>query len=304
MNCSLIDTIGNTPIVRVSLPGTPAIFAKLEYRNPSGSIKDRTAMYMVEQAEAMGQLKPGGTIVESSSGNQGIALAMIGAAKGYRVIITVSEKVSDEKLSTLKAYGAQVIVCPVTSTVEDPRGYYQKAKQIARATAGAVMLDQFFNRKNPEAHYHGLGPEIWEQTNGRVTHFFAAAGTGGTVSGAGKFLKEQNPAIKIIAVDAATSFNATHGHPKPYKLEGVGIDFDTPCLDRTVIDDIVPVSDEDGIAMLKILSRKYGLLVGPSSGAVAYAAKQYCRNNNLVDGVIIMIFGDSGRAYLSKGYYD
>ncbi len=303
MNPPLTTAIGDTPLVRIPFPGMPAIFAKLEYLNPSGSIKDRTAAYMVEHAENSGELKPGGTIVESSSGNQGVALAMIGAAKGYRVIITVSDKISHEKLSALKAYGAQVVVCPATTSMEDSNSYYSKAKEIARTAPGAVMLDQFFNLKNPEAHYRGLGPEIWEQTNGRITHFIAAAGTGGTVSGAGKFLKERNPAIKIIAADAATSFNATQGQPKPYKLEGVGIDFNTPCLDRTVIDKIIPVSDGDGIAMLKILSREYGLLVGPSSGAVAVAAKHYCQQNNVTDGMVVMIVGDSGRAYLSKEYY-
>ena len=164
------------------------------------------------------------------------------------------------------------------------------------------MLNQFFNLKNPEAHYYGLGPEIWKQTNGTITHFFAAAGTGGTVSGVGKFLKEQNPKIKIIAVDAATSWRSTQGDPKPYALEGIGIDFDSPCLNQSVIDEIIPVRDEDGIAMLNKLSREYGFLVGPSSGAVAFAAKQYFSQHN-EPATAVLIFGDSGRAYLSKGYY-
>lgn len=300
---SLLATIGHTPLVKIPFAVPAGVFAKLEYLNPGGSIKDRSALFMVEEAEKKGLLKPGGTIIEASSGNQGIAIAMIGVVKGYKVIITVSEKVSQEKLKTLKAYGAEVIMCPATSLIEDPKSYHSQAEAILAKTPNAFMPNQYFNLKNPEAHYRTLGPEIWKQTQGKVTHFFAAAGTGGTVSGAGKFLKEQNPNVKVFAVDAATSFNSTHGQPQPYKMEGIGIDFSTPCLNREVIDDFLPVRDADAFKMLKIMARQYGLLIGTSAGAVAYAASEYAKKLKTAD-MAVMIFGDSGRAYLSKDYYN
>jgi len=298
---NLLGAIGNTPLVQVNFKTNARVFAKLEYLNPGGSIKDRSALYMVEEAEKQGLLKPGGTIVEASSGNQGIALAMIGAVKRYKVIITVSEKISEEKLKTLKAYGAKVVICPATNFIDDPKSYHSQARIILGKTPRGFMPNQYFNLKNPEAHYNSLGPEIWQQTQGKITHLFAAAGTGGTVSGAGKFLKEQNPKIRVIAVDAASSFDATRGHPKPYKMEGIGIDFNTPCLDREILDEIIPVADDEAFVMMKIMARNRGLLVGTSSGAVAHAVNQYAEK--FEDGdVAVMIFGDSGRAYLSKDY--
>lgn len=303
LNCnSLLSTIGNTPLVRVNFDTPATVLAKLEYVNPGGSIKDRSALFMVEEVERLGILKPGGTIIEASSGNQGIALAMIGAVRGYKVIITASEKISDEKMKTMKAYGAEVVLCPSTDFIEDPKSYHSRALEIKKNTPNSFMPNQYFNFSNSKAHYTLLGPEIWKQTEGRVTHFIAAAGTSGTISGAGKFLKEQNPKIRIVAVDAATSFHSTHGKPKPYKMEGIGMDFDTPIFDKGVIDEIVPVTDERGLGMLPIMARKYGLLVGPSSGAVAYAAERYSKQLTQ-DDVVVMIFGDSGRAYLTKGYY-
>ncbi len=302
MKSNLLDAIGNTPLITIPFETTATICAKLEYLNPGGSIKDRTALYMVEQAEKEGLLKPGGTIVEASSGNQGIALAMIGAVKGYKVIITASEKVSEEKIKTLQAYGAKVVLCPVTDSVDDPKSYHSKAEEILNKIPGAFMPNQYTNLKNPEAYYKTLGPEIWKQTKGRVTHVFAAAGTGGHVSGIGKYLKEKNPNIKIIAVDAATSFHQTKGNPKPYKLEGIGVDFEAPCLDEKVISEFYPVMDKQGLDMLKIMAKKYGLLLGTSAGAVAYATSEYAKNLTK-DDVVVMIFGDSGRAYLSKNYY-
>lgn len=302
MRGNLLDKIGNTPLAKIPFDTSTGIFAKLEYLNPGGSIKDRSALYMVEEAEKEGKLKPGGTIVEASSGNQGIALAMIGAIKGYKVVITASEKVSEEKLKTLRAYGAEVILCPATDLIEDPKSYHSKADEILRNTPGAFMPDQYHNLKNPEAYYKTLGPEIWKQTGGKVTHVFAAAGTGGHVSGVGKYLKEQNSKVKIIAVDAATSFHQTKGNPKPYKMEGIGVDFEAPCLDEKVIDEFYPVTDEQGLGMLKIMSRKYGMLIGTSAGAVAYAVHSYLDKLTKND-TVVMIFGDSGRAYLSKNYY-
>jgi len=299
---NVLGAIGNTSLVKVPFDSQGQIFAKLEYLNPGGSLKDRSALYMIEQAEQDGLLKPGGTIVEASSGNQGISLAMIGAVKGYKVIITASEKVSEEKLKTLKAYGAEVIICPATDFIEDPKSYHSQAIKIFSQTSNAFMPNQYSNLKNPEAHYKTLGPEIWGQTDGKITHFFAAAGTGGTVSGAGKYLKEQNPKIKVIAVDAATSFRSTNGRPKPYKMEGIGVDFDSPCLDKSVIDEFITVTDTRGLGMLKIMSQKYGFLVGASSGAVAYAANEYAKNLKEKE-LAVMIFGDSGRSYLSKNFY-
>ncbi|MBI2665435.1 cysteine synthase family protein, partial [Candidatus Woesearchaeota archaeon] len=260
------------------------------------------ALFMIEEAERRGLLNPGGTIVEASSGNQGISIAMIGAVKKYKVIITVSDKVSKEKIKTLKAYGAKVVMCPSTAFIEDPKSYHSQAVAIHKKTPNSFMPNQYFNISNPEAHYQTLGPEIWKQTGGKVTHFFAAAGTGGHISGVGKYLKEKNPNIKVIAVDVATSFHATNGHPKPYKMEGIGIDFKTPCLNESVIDEFFPVKDKQGLGMLKIISREYGFLIGPSSGAVAYAVQTYLKKLNKND-VVVIIFGDSGRAYLSKNYY-
>lgn len=302
MRGNLLDAIGNTTLAKIPFETPAGIFAKLEYLNPGGSIKDRSALFMIEEAEKEGLLEPGGTIIEASSGNQGIAIAMIGAVKGYKVIITVSEKISDEKIKTLKAYGAKVVMCPPTDFIEDAENYHSQAVIIQKRTPNSFMPNQYFNLSNPKAHYSTLGPEIWRQTNGKITHYFAATGTGGTISGAGKFLKEQNPNVKVIAVDVDTSFHATGGHPKPYKMEGIGIDFKSPCLDESVIDEFLLVSDKDGLDMLKTMASKYGFLIGTSSGAVAYAVHSYL-GKLMKDDVVVMIFGDSGRAYLSKDYY-
>jgi cystathionine beta-synthase len=304
----LLDTIGNTPLIAVCADTQkqddyPLIYAKLEYLNPGGSVKDRSALYMIEYAEEHGLLKPGGTIIDASSGNQGIAVAMIGAIKGYKVIITMSDKVSAEKLNTIKAYGAQVVICPSTPFITDQDNYHARAVALQKETPNSFMPNQYFNPLNAQAHYALLGPELWQQTNGLVTHFFAGAGTGGTVSGVGRYLKEQNPEVKVFAVDSDTSFRSTCGNPKPYKLEGIGIDWDgSPVLDYSVIDEFVPVSDANAIATLKKLASTQGLLVGPSSGAVAYAAFEFAKKCPK-DAVIAMIFGDSGRAYLTKGFY-
>jgi cystathionine beta-synthase len=298
---NLLEAIGNTPLVKVPFGAPAKIFAKLEYLNPGGSIKDRSALFMIEDAEKKGLLKKGGTIIEASSGNQGIAVAMIGAIKGYGVIITGSEKVSEEKVKTLKAYGAKVIICPNVD-LNDPKNYHNQPFEIQKKTPNSIFLNQYFNLSNPLAYYKTLGPEIWRQTNGKITHFFAAAGTGGTISGVGKFLKEKNPKIKIIAVDVDNSFHATKGKPKPYKMEGIGIDFDTPCLDESVIDEFLSVSDEQSFSMLKKMASQYGFLLGTSGGAVAYAVQNYLTKLKKND-VAVIIFSDSGRAYLSKNYY-
>jgi len=297
----LTDAIGNTPLVRVNLDMPGLCYAKLEYLSPGGSVKDRSARYMIEQAERRGNLKPGGTIVDASSGNQGIAAAMIGAIKGYRVIITVSEKISEEKLKTIRAYGAQVVICPATDFIEDPRSYHSTAVRIQKETPNSFMPNQYFNTDNRDAHYQSLGAELWRQTEGKITHFFAGAGTAGTISGVGRYLKEQNPKVTIIALDSNNSYRATKGNPKPYQVEGMGIDFDSPVIDYNVIDEIVEVSDDEALPMLKSLAWSHGLLAGPSSGAVAAGVKKY--GNLTDDSLAVMIFGDSGRAYLSKDFY-
>jgi cystathionine beta-synthase len=299
---TILEAIGNTPLVKLNLPTEATVLAKLEYLNPGGSMKDRSALYMIEQAEKKGLLKPGGTIIDASSGNHGIALAMIGAAKGYKVIITVSKKCSKEKYQTLRAYGAEVVVCPSTDFIEHPDSYHSQALALLKATPNSFMPNQYFNIENANGHYALLGPEIWRQTNGTVTHFFAGTGTGGTVSGAGRYLKDQNPAIKIYGIDAATSFHATKGNPQPYKVEGIGIDFDSDVIDYETITELVNVGDPEALAMLKTLAHEHGLLVGPSSGAVAAGLMQKLPTLKK-DDVVVIIFGDSGRAYLSKNFY-
>ena len=298
VSMNLLQAIGNTPLIEVK----PSIYAKLEYLNPGGSVKDRSSLFMIEEAERLGLLKPGGTLVDASSGNQGIATAMIGAAKGYRVIISVSEKISQEKMDTLRAYGAEVVICPATSFLEDPNSYHSKAVEIHKKTANSFMPDQYFNIANREAHYRSLGPEIWRNTEGKITHFVAAAGTGGTISGAGQYLKEKNPDIQIIAVDSNNSYRSTNGNPKPYAVEGMGVDFVSPVLNNKIINRFIEVSDEQAFTTLRELARNYGLLVGPSSGAVAYAGFSLQQELKPHDCAVI-IFGDSGRAYLSKKLY-
>jgi cystathionine beta-synthase len=299
---TLLEAIGNTPLVRVPFKTPAKVYAKLEYLNPGGSIKDRAALYMIQEAERLGLLKPGGTVIEASSGNQGIATAMIGAMKGYKVIITVSEKISEEKQKTLQAYGAELVRCKPTMQLDAPDSYHSKAVEIHRNTPNSFMLNQYFNPTNAHAHYAMLGPEIWDQTEGTITHYCAAAGSGGTVSGAGKYLKERNNRIKVIGVDVPNSYRSTNKNPQPYKLEGIGVDYDTPLLNNNVIDDFFLSSDDDSIAMLKTMAREYGLLIGPSSGAVAYAASQIAPTLTEKD-TLVMIFGDSGRAYLTKNFY-
>lgn len=303
INDGLLSAIGNTPLIRIPFDCPGSIYAKLEYLNPGGSVKDRSALFMIEEAERTGTLKPGGTIIEASSGNQGAATALIGAIKGYKVIITVSEKISQEKFQTIKAYGAQVIMCPATSFIEDPQSYHSQAVAILHKTPNAIMLNQYFNIQNAQAHYRSLAPEVWNQSNGLVTHYFAAAGTGGTVSGVGKYLKEKNPSITVCAIDSDVSWRSTKGNPKPYKVEGMGIDFETPVLNKAIIDEYLPVSDDQALGMLKIMASRYGLLIGPSSGAVAYAAYDYAKKHFRDTDRGVIIFGDSGRAYLTKNFY-
>lgn len=299
---SLLDAIGNTPLVRTKFDSAGRIYAKLEYLNPGGSVKDRSALFMIEYAERQGWLQPGGTLIDASSGNHGIAVAMIGRIKGYKVIISVSEKISKEKLETLRAYGAEVIMSAPTPFLEHPESYHSKAVTLHKNTSNSFMPNQYFNIVNREAHRSLLGAEIWHQTKGKITHFFAAMGTCGTISGVGEFLKSMNPDIKVIGFDSDKSFRTTNGNPQPYKVEGMGVDFETPVLNEKVIDEIIPVSDDHALPMLNTMAMEHGLLVGPTSGAVAYGTMQYCKNLKTTD-LAVFICGDSGRAYLTKGFY-
>jgi len=293
----LLSLIGNTPLVRLDLPTEATVYAKLEFLNPGGSIKDRAALYMVEDAEERGLLKPGGTIVEGSSGNQGIALAMIGAVKGYRVIIVVPKHTSSEKKAALRAYGAELHIAPDASSHDDPDSYSKRAQKLAQDFPGAFMPNQYYNVKNAEAHYASTGPEIWEQTNGEITHFFCGMGSCGTISGTSKFLKEKNSQIVVTGADSAHSLLSAKT-PRAYAVEGIGVDVFSEVLQRQLVDTVVPIYDEHAFQTAREYARK-GYLVGPSSGAVLYALSTQLQHLKR-DDVAVCILADSGRAYLSK----
>lgn len=295
---TLLQLIGSTPLAKLNFSVPPLLLAKLEFLNPGGSIKDRCALFMIEDAERTGKLKPGGTIVEASSGNQGIALAMIGKIKGYNVIITVPDRTAIEKVGVLRAYGAIVHVCPNTASHEDPENYHTLAVHLANTIPGAFMPNQYFNAANPLAHYTTTGPEIWEQTEGRVTHVIMGAGSCGTISGTGRFLKEKNRNIQIIGVDAENSYYSCD-NPKPYTVEGLGIDVLSDTFNKDGIDNIIPIADKDAFDMTRRLAQEHGILVGISSGAVMHVALQYA-NRLSVSDVVVIILADSGRNYLSK----
>lgn len=298
----LLEHIGNTPLAQLDFGVKPTVLAKLEFLNPGGSIKDRAAFFMVQEAERDGRLKPGGTIVEASSGNQGIALAMIGKIKGYRVIITVPDRTAVEKIAVLKAYGAEVHVCPNTDDLHDPRGYHAVAEHFAHTIPHAFMPNQYFNKSNPLAHYSTTGPEIWRQTEGTITHFFTGAGSCGTISGVGRYLKEQNKNVKIIGIDAETSLYSSKD-PKAYQAEGIGIDVISDTFAKEYIDEIIPISDAHAFTMTRRLANEYGLLVGISSGAVMHVALEYAKKLKETD-VMVVILADSGKSYLSKVFME
>ncbi len=312
---SVLDTIGWTPLIRLSRVTrgikTP-VFAKAEFFNPGGSIKDRIGLPIIEQAERDGSLKPGGTIVEATSGNTGIGLAIAAALRGYRCIFTMPDKMSQEKVRLLRAFGAEVIITPTAVPPDHPDNYLMTAKRITKETPGAIFANQFYNDANSDAHYNTTGPEIWEQTEGRVTHFVYAAGTGGTVTGVGRYLKEKNKKVQVIAGDPVGSILAemwrTKGKAKvegvPYKVEGIGQDKIPGTLDMSVIDDFVTVTDKESFAMARRLTREEGRFVGGSSGLIVHAAVQLARRLDDPTALVVAILPDTGERYLSKLYSD
>jgi cystathionine beta-synthase len=310
---SLLDLVGNTPLVRLSrsldLPDgatAPLVLAKVEYLNPGGSVKDRIASRMIEAAEASGELQPGGTIVEPTSGNTGVGLAMVAQAKGYRCVFVCPDKVSEDKRNVLKAYGAEVVVCPTAVAPEHPDSYYNVSDRLSKEP-GAWKPDQYSNPHNPRSHYETTGPEIWRQTDGRITHFVCGMGTGGTISGVGRYLKEQNPQVQVIGADPAGSVYSG-GSGRPYLVEGVGEDFWPETYDRSVADRVIEVSDADSFAFTRRLAREEAMLVGGSSGMAAFAARQVAQElagtPEADDAVIVVLLPDSGRGYLTKVFND
>lgn len=298
--------VGGTPLValdRVAAGLRPRIVGKVEHMNPGGSIKDRIALPMIEAAERAGLLKPGGVIVEPTSGNTGVGLAQAAAARGYRCIFVMADKQSEEKRALLRAYGAEVVVCPTDVDPDDERSYYRVSDRLAREIPGAWKPDQYANPANPEAHYLATGPEIWVATDGRVTHLVAALGTGGTVTGTARYLKERNPDIQVVGADPDGSVYSG-ADPHPYLTEGIGEDFWPATYDPAACDVVVRVSDRDSMLMARAATAREGILMGESSGTALWAALQVARDLDDPAALFVVILPDSGRNYLGKLYDD
>jgi cystathionine beta-synthase len=300
-----LEAIGNTPLVKLNKVTDGAeclVLAKVEYMNPGGSVKDRPAVSMLDAAEEQGLLKPGGTIVEPTSGNTGSGLAMAAAIRGYRCILVMPDKMSKEKIDLLRAYGADVVVTPSNVSPDSPESYYGVANRLASEIPGAFQPNQFHNHFNPEAHYHTTGPEIWRQTNGTITHFVAGVGTGGTISGTARYLKEVNPNVHVVGADPEGSIYSGD-IPRSYAVEGIGMSYLPETVDLRVIDEMVRVSDRDSFLMARRITREEGLLVGGSSGTAAVAAIKLAKTLPK-DAIVVVILPDSGRGYMSKIFSD
>ncbi|MDV3945258.1 cystathionine beta-synthase [Elizabethkingia anophelis] len=313
---NILGLIGNTPMVRLNqvtkdIPAT--VYAKLESYNPGHSTKDRIAIHIIEAAEKKGILKPGATIVETTSGNTGFSIAMVSIIKGYKCILAVSDKTKPEKIAYLKALGATVYICPASVPADDPRSYYEVAKRVASETPNSIYINQYFNELNIEAHYQNTGPEIWEQTEGKITHIFACCGTGGTLSGSAKFLKEQNPGIKVIGVDADGSILKTYHETgeidkdeiHSYQIEGLGKNLIPGALLFDQVDEFVRVNDENSAYATRDIALKEGIMGGYTTGAVVQALKQYAETHEFSkDDLVVLIFPDHGSRYITKVYND
>ncbi len=305
---SILETVGRTPLIRLTrvIDGCKPLFlAKLESFNPGGSVKDRIGLAMIDDAETKGLLKPGGTIIEPTSGNTGVGLAMVAAIKGYRCIFTIPDKMSQEKINLLKAFGARVVVCPTAVPPDSPRSYYRVAERLHEETPNSFVPDQYSNERNPDAHYETTGPEIWEATDGEVTHFVCGMGTGGTISGAGRYLKEQNPDVKVVGVDPVGSVLADYFYrqemvmPQIYKVEGIGEDIIPGTTHFEYVDDVVKVDDWESFSYTRRLAREEGILVGGSSGSALAGALRVAKDLS-EEHVVVVLLADTGERYLSK----